>query len=37
MIGGAICGATLSRVAVAPVIALAAGVVAASLLLFRYG
>jgi uncharacterized membrane protein YoaK (UPF0700 family) len=37
MCGGAIVGATLSRVTVAPVIALAAGVVAASLLIFRFG
>jgi uncharacterized membrane protein YoaK (UPF0700 family) len=37
MCGGAIVGATMSRVAVAPVIALAAGVVATSLVIFRFG
>ncbi len=37
MCGGAIVGATLSRSAVAPVIALAAGVVSVSLLIFRFG
>lgn len=37
MILGAIVGATLTHLFVAPVIALAAGVVAISLLLFRYG
>lgn len=37
MILGAVVGATLSKVFVAPVIALAAGVVAVSLLLFRFG
>lgn len=37
MCGGAAVGATLSKVTVAPVIALAAGVVAVSLLLFRHG
>jgi uncharacterized membrane protein YoaK (UPF0700 family) len=37
MIGGAIVGATLTRVVVAPVIALAAAVVTVSMLLFRYG
>ncbi|MGB6516445.1 YoaK family protein [Mycobacterium sp.] len=37
MCGGAVVGATLSRVAVAPVIALAAAVVAFSLLIFRFG
>ncbi|WP_227371008.1 YoaK family protein [Mycobacterium fragae] len=37
MCGGAIFGATLSRVTVAPVIALAAAVVAVSLLIFRFG
>jgi uncharacterized membrane protein YoaK (UPF0700 family) len=37
MIGGAVAGATLSRVMVAPVIALAAAVVAVALLLFRFG
>lgn len=37
MIGGAVVGATLSRVVVAPVIALAAAVVAVSMLLFRVG
>jgi uncharacterized membrane protein YoaK (UPF0700 family) len=37
MCGGAIVGATLSRFAVAPVIALAAGVVSVSLLIFRFG
>ncbi|OHU93777.1 YoaK family protein [Mycobacterium talmoniae] len=35
MCGGAVIGATLSRVVVAPVIALAAAVIAASLLIFR--
>ena len=34
---GAVVGATLTHVFVAPVIALAAAVVAASMLLFRYG
>jgi uncharacterized membrane protein YoaK (UPF0700 family) len=34
---GAIVGATISRFTVAPVIALAAGVVAVSLLIFRFG
>lgn len=37
MCGGAIVGATLSRVAVAPVIALAAAVVTVSLLIFQFG
>lgn len=37
MIAGAVVGATLTRVAVAPVIALGAVVVMASLLMFRYG
>lgn len=37
MIGGAVVGATLTHVAVAPVIALTAAVVTVSLLLFRYG
>ncbi len=37
MLGGAVVGATLSRVVVAPVIALAAAVVAVSMLLFRFG
>jgi uncharacterized membrane protein YoaK (UPF0700 family) len=37
MVGGAMAGATLSRVAVAPVIALVAAVVAVALLLFRFG
>jgi uncharacterized membrane protein YoaK (UPF0700 family) len=37
MCGGAVVGATLSRFAVAPVIALAAAVVGASLLIFRFG
>ncbi|MGH3524048.1 MAG: YoaK family protein [Mycobacterium sp.] len=37
MIGGAVVGATLSRVMVAPVIALAAAVVIVSMLLFRFG
>ncbi|SRR5690625_73049 len=37
MIAGAVVGATLSRVVVAPVLALTAAVVTASLLLFRYG
>lgn len=37
MCGGAILGATLSRVTVAPVIALAATVVTVSLLIFRFG
>jgi uncharacterized membrane protein YoaK (UPF0700 family) len=37
MCGGAILGATLSRVAVAPVIALAAAVVTVSLLIFQFG
>jgi uncharacterized membrane protein YoaK (UPF0700 family) len=37
MCGGAIVGATLSRVTVAPVIALAASVVAVSLLIFQFG
>jgi uncharacterized membrane protein YoaK (UPF0700 family) len=37
MCGGAIVGATLSRVVVAPVIALAAAVVAVSLLIFQFG
>ncbi|MDA3656613.1 YoaK family protein [Mycobacterium xenopi] len=37
MCGGAVLGATLSRVAVAPVIALAALVVLSSLLMFRFG
>jgi uncharacterized membrane protein YoaK (UPF0700 family) len=37
MCGGAIVGATMSRVVVAPVIALAAVVVAVSLLIFRFG
>jgi uncharacterized membrane protein YoaK (UPF0700 family) len=36
MCGGAVVGATLSRFAVAPVIALAAAVVGASLLIFRF-
>ncbi len=37
MCGGAVAGATLSRVAVAPVIALAAAVLTVSLLIFRFG
>jgi uncharacterized membrane protein YoaK (UPF0700 family) len=37
MCGGAIVGATMSRVTVAPVIALAASVVAVSLLIFQFG
>jgi len=37
MCGGAIVGATMSRFTVAPVIALAAAVVAVSLLIFRFG
>jgi uncharacterized membrane protein YoaK (UPF0700 family) len=37
MCGGAIIGATLSRFTVAPVIALAAAVVAVSMLIFRFG
>ncbi|MEZ0365596.1 YoaK family protein [Mycobacterium sp. pUA109] len=37
MVGGAVVGATLSRVVVAPVIALAAAVVAVSLLVFTVG
>jgi uncharacterized membrane protein YoaK (UPF0700 family) len=37
MIGGAVAGATLTHVAVAPVIALTAAVVTVSLLLFRFG
>ena len=37
MCGGAIVGATMSRFAVAPVIALAAAAVAVSLLIFRFG
>lgn len=37
MCGGAVVGATLSRFAVAPVIALAAAVVGTSLLIFRFG
>ncbi|MGV0625682.1 YoaK family protein [Mycolicibacter minnesotensis] len=37
LLGGAIIGATLTHLFVAPVIALGAGVVVASLLLFRYG
>lgn len=37
MLGGAVVGATLSPVGVAPVIALAAGVVTVSMLLFRFG
>jgi uncharacterized membrane protein YoaK (UPF0700 family) len=37
MCGGAVVGATLSRFAVAPVIALAAAVVGGSLLIFRFG
>ncbi|HEY9303562.1 MAG TPA: DUF1275 family protein, partial [Mycobacterium sp.] len=37
MCGGAVVGATVSRFAVAPVIALAAAVVAVSLLIFRFG
>jgi hypothetical protein len=37
MIGGAMVSATLTRVVVAPVIALTAAVVTVSLLLFRYG
>ena len=37
MIAGAVVGATLTRYFVAPIIALAAAVIAASLLLFRYG
>ena len=37
MCGGAVVGATLSRVMVAPIIALAAVVVAVSLLIFRFG
>jgi uncharacterized membrane protein YoaK (UPF0700 family) len=35
--GGAIVGATLSNIAVAPVLGAAAGVVAASMLIFRFG
>ena len=37
MCGGAVAGATLSRVVVAPVIALAAAVVTVSLLIFQFG
>ncbi|MCV7077961.1 YoaK family protein [Mycobacterium szulgai] len=37
MCGGAILGATLSKVIVAPVLALAAAVIAISLLIFRFG
>jgi len=37
MCGGAIVGATMSRFVVAPVFALAATVVAVSLLIFRFG
>jgi uncharacterized membrane protein YoaK (UPF0700 family) len=37
MLGGAVVGATLSRVVVAPVIALGAAVVTVSMLLFRFG
>jgi uncharacterized membrane protein YoaK (UPF0700 family) len=37
LVAGAIVGATMSRYTVAPVIALAAGVVAVSLLIFRFG
>jgi uncharacterized membrane protein YoaK (UPF0700 family) len=37
MCGGAITGATLSRITVAPVIALAAAIVAVSLTIFRFG
>lgn len=37
MLSGAVVGATLSRLMVAPVIALAAAVVAVSLSLFRFG
>ena len=37
MIAGAIVGATLSRVVVAPVIAMAAGIVAVAMMLFRFG
>jgi uncharacterized membrane protein YoaK (UPF0700 family) len=37
MCGGAAVGATLSRITVAPVIGLAAAVVAASLLIFQFG
>jgi uncharacterized membrane protein YoaK (UPF0700 family) len=37
MCGGAVLGATISRVTVAPVIALAAVVVAVSMLIFRFG
>jgi uncharacterized membrane protein YoaK (UPF0700 family) len=37
MCGGAIIGATLSRITVAPVLALAAGVVGTSMLIFRFG
>lgn len=37
MCAGAILGATLSKVIVAPVLALAAGVIAVSLLIFRFG
>lgn len=37
MCGGAVVGATLTRVAVAPVLALAALVVATSMLIFRFG
>jgi uncharacterized membrane protein YoaK (UPF0700 family) len=37
MCGGAVVGATLSRITVAPVIALAAAVIAASALMFQFG
>lgn len=37
MCGGAIVGATLSRITVAPVIALAAAVIAVSMVIFRFG
>ena len=37
MCGGAVVGATMSRFTVAPVIALAAAVIAASALIFRFG
>ena len=37
MVAGAVVGATASRIAVAPVIGLAAGVVLVSLLIFRFG
>lgn len=37
MLGGAVVGATMTRFAVAPVIALAGGVICAAMLIFRYG